>query len=676
MGAAGSDYKRLRKALRDLEHAGSVVRLPHNRYALAGTGRQDVEGTITFTRSGRAFVSVPGAGRDVLIPDDELGGALEGDRVRVHLDLDLDEARPRGRVVDVLERARLPVVGILRQERRGARVEVLSRTGARDIHLLTDADVGTAAHGDVVVVEITTFGTRSAPPLGRITQVLGAAADASTDTASVLHQFGLVEAFPEDVEAEARAAADGQRADPDREDATNLDVWVVDPADARDHDDALSVRDLGGGKFEVGVHIADVSWYVQPGTALDREAFARACSVYLVDRAVPMLPDILSGDTCSLAGPDPSRAVSLFLVIDDRGEVHEHRIARTWIQPRPALSYEEAQARIDAPPDPAQPVVSALHTLSRLAEILRASRHRRGSLDFDLPEAQVELGSDGQPLAIRPRERLEAHRMIEEWMLLANERIARDCVRHGRPVLYRTHAAPDAERLGDVEELLRAFGHAVPKNWTPRALQKVLDGTRDQPEEPLIHQAILRAMMRAEYQPRPERHFGLAVKPYAHFTSPIRRYPDLLLHRALLEPTPVDEERVLPDASVTWDEVAAQVNARERIADEAARESIALAQMRFLGQRVGDVFDGVVERVVPFGFFVRPDHVFASGLVHVRTLDGYYFMNERGALVSDGAGDRFRVGDRVRVQLARVDRGERKIDFELVSRHPREPGAA
>jgi len=661
----------MREVLRGLVADGRVVRLPRSRYALAGAGRQRVQGTITFTRSGLAFVVLPQGERDVLIEKGEIHGALAGDTVLVDVHLDVRDARPVGRVVEILERAHKPLVGVLRRDARGGHVEVMGSTGAAEVLLPTEAALGEARDGDVVSVELTAYGSRRYGPVGAVLDILGRADDARTDTLAVLHRFGLDASFPAAVEEEARQAAGAQHEDTNREDHSQVLVLVIDPEDARDHDDALSVEPYEKDGFEVGIHIADVSWYVRPGSALDAEAYQRGTSVYLVDRAIPMLPEALSADACSLKGDELRRALSLFVRLDSAGEVLGHRLARTWIRPQPVLTYERAHRVLEGTETEGPPVVERLHTLSRLAEILRGTRQARGSLDFDLPEPKVVIGDDGQPVAIRTRERLDTHRIIEEWMLLANQLVAKDCVRRKIPVLFRTHEAPDPQRMEEVGELLQVFGHSVPHSWSPKSVQAVLEVTRDRPEEALVHQAVLRAMMRARYDSEPSRHFGLAFAQYLHFTSPIRRYPDLLVHRALtatlLDSSEASSARGLPQEADSLAEAAQHTSARERLADDAGRESVELAQFRFMQQRVGDTFSGRIERVAPFGFFVRPDDVFATGLVHVRTLDDYFELDPAvGGLIGARSGRIFKVGDDVRVQLSRVDRSERQIDFLLL----------
>jgi len=686
-GAKGSVYRELRDLLRDLERSGRLLKLRGGRLAVPAKERGTQTGVLSLIHSGAGFVALDTKGPDVYVPSNALLTALHGDQVELSIQPARPGRRASGAVVRIVKRSQNGLVGVLRggggsPRRPGSRgpvVEVAGPGPSRIIRVVAAPPVSGAESeppspkdGDVVVLHLMPS-TTGQELTGTVTEVLGRDTDPRTDSLRIIHQFGLSERFPAAVESEASSLVSDEPTarDAARVDRTHLHVLTIDPADARDHDDALSAVRNKDGTAEVGVHIADVAYYVTPGGAIDREARRRANTTYLVDRAVPMLPDVLSSDTCSLKVGKNRRALSLFFRVGPDGRVASPRLERTWVRPQAVLSYETAQRILEGSEVAPPATVASLRTLRDLAEILRIRRVNRGALDFDLPEAHVVLSADGRPVAIRRRLRLEAHRIIEEWMLAANEAIARKCREDGIPILYRVHEAPDPERMETLSALAATTGHTVPRSWTTRALQQLLDATRGQPEEAVIHNAVLRAMRRATYEARPSEHYGLAVEPYAHFTSPIRRYSDLHLHQmldgTLLPPLdPTDDPRCTPAATAAA-ELATYTSERERVSDQAGRESIVLARLRYMEGRLGDECAGVISRVLSWGFMVALDETFVEGLVHVRTLADHYELHESsGMLVGTRRGLTFRDGDAVTIRVARVDRLERRIDFELV----------
>ncbi len=682
-GVKGTAYRTLRDTLRSLEQGGRLLKLRGGRLAVSVEQLGSGSGVLSLIRSGAGFVSLDDVGDDVYVPKESLGSAMHGDRVEIEIEPARPGRRASGSVIRVVSRNPAGLVGVVRgstsqgARRPGARRPVVELAGPGPSKTLEIA-AGDATYqdGDVVILRVTERGARRERVAGQIVDVLGSDSDPRVDSLRVIRQFGLTEHFPKAVEDEALAwaAKESERGEKNRKDHTALHVLTIDPADARDHDDALSAVRLPGSGFEVGVHIADVSFYVRPGSAIDREARHRANSTYLIDRAVPMLPEVLSSDVCSLKSGKDRRSVSLFFRVKADGTVVSTRLERCWIRPNAVLSYETAQGILEGVEAADSASVQSLHILRDLAEILRIRRVNRGALDFDLPEAHVVLGPDGGPTAIHRRLRLEAHRIIEEWMLAANEAMARKCVEEGLHVLYRVHDAPDPERTETLSALAAASGHDVPRSWSTRALQQLLDATRGQPEEGVVHGAVLRAMRRATYEPRASEHFGLAVNPYTHFTSPIRRYSDLHLHQTLdgtlLPSLPSDGgARAHVDSEEEALELARHTTDRERVSDQAGRESVELARLRFMAERVGETFSGVITRVLSWGFFVTLDDAFVEGLVHVRTLDDHYELNESsGVLVGARRGLTFKDGDAVTIRVTRVNRLERQIDFELLER--------
>jgi ribonuclease R len=471
-----------------------------------------------------------------------------------------------------------------------------------------------------------------------------------------------------------------------RLDLRRTPVVTIDPATARDFDDALSLTDHEDGNLELGVHIADVSHYVRFDDAIDREARERGTSVYLVDRVLPMLPEKLSNHLCSL-NPNVDRlAMSVLIEITPRGKVLDYRIEDTVIRSHRRLTYEEVQGYFDGSRDlhrELESVAGLLERLRALASVLHAKRMRRGALDFDLPESRVELDEEGFPVDIQKVARLESHRLVEEFMLLGNEIVARHLRQTKTPCLYRAHEEPREEKLDQLGELIARFRYALRPDSRgrvpPSELQRILLAAEGRPEEWIIHTLVLRSLARARYDIEPLGHYGLALKDYAHFTSPIRRYPDLVVHRALRilsgrQPASIQDRSRYQE----WlSDTALVASDRERVAESAERDSVELKKIQFMERHLGDVFPGVIAGVEAFGFFVDLEKVHVSGLVHVSTLqDDYYeFREEELSLWGSNTGRRFTLGDRVTVQVMAVKKELRQIDFLLVPREEdRRPG--
>jgi ribonuclease R len=663
-----ADYRDFKDRLRALEESGAVYRVKGGRYA-PPEKISAVTGRVSTIRSGDAFIRSEHAGdEDVFVRMVDLATAMDGDKVVVRVERRPRGRNPVGRVIKVLERAHPTVVGTLHLGRKLNYVVPLDPKMGPDI-VIPFGDEAEATEGDVVVVRITSFGERRHGPIGEVERTLGSMTDPGVDVLSVLFGYGLALEFEPQIEARAGELA-GQPVEPGpgRTDARDLLVFTIDPADAKDHDDALSVRSVDEGVWEVGIHIADVSHYVERGDVIDLEARQRGTSIYLVDRTVPMLPHALSSDACSLR-PDTDRyAVSVFCTLDTEGRLRDTRFERTVIRSRHRLAYEDAQEVLDGADSISPETDEALRVLDRLARSLRARREQRGSIDFDLPEARVVLGAEGEPIDITRVERLDAHRLIEDFMLLANEVVARTASERRLPVLYRIHERPSPQKVDDLREFLATLGQTLPRGkLKPADLQSVLERVAGRPEEQLVSTVVLRSMQRARYAPTNEGHFGLALNHYAHFTSPIRRYPDLVTHRAiiraLIEGAPTPQEW-----SDELEETADHSSWREELATKAERDSVELKKVEFMERHLGDRFTGTVSGVTAFGFFVLLDRYFVEGLVHVNALDDdyYEFRDTEYALVGARRGRRFRLGDPVEVQVARVNKEERHVDFVLL----------
>ncbi len=660
------DFKRL---LETLVEEGRLYQVKGGRYAVPDKINLAV-GRLTVIRSGDGFVNTPGDEDDVFVRSSDLESAMHGDRVVARIERRPRGKNPAGRVIKVLKRAHPTVVGTFHREPRFSHVVPMDAKLSRDV-MIAPGDDGSASDGDVVLVEVTSFGDRKLNPVGAVTQVLGPITDPGVDVISILYGHGLPLDFPEGIEEAAERAGRKGMAEPgaERRDRTDLHVFTIDPADAKDHDDALSVTPAGDGHWEVGVHIADVSHFVEPGSVVDREAFERGTSVYLVDRVVPMLPHALSSHVCSLHEGEDRFAVSLFMELDEDGTLHDHRFERTRIRARRGLSYEEAQGVLDGEASVDEETDQSIWTLARLARGLRARRVERGSIDFDLPEARVVLGQEGEPVDIQRILRFEAHRLIEDFMLLANETVAREGERRELPYLYRVHEPPATDSVEKLREFLGSIGHQLPKgDIQPKTVQKVLERVKGEPSEGLVSRVVLRSMSKARYQPENLGHFGLAAEHYTHFTSPIRRYPDLVIHRIVVRALVLGQEIPRDWGGERMEEIAEHSSERELVATAAERDSIDLKKVEFMERHLGDEFSGTIAGVTAFGFFVLLDRYFVEGLVHVNTLDDdyYHFREEAYALEGERTGRRFRLADPVRVKVARVNKEERQIDFALL----------
>jgi len=666
---ATRDFRDFRVLLRDMLERGRLYRVKGQRFAVPEKANL-VAGRVAVTQKGDGFVTPDQGGQDLFVPGLSLESAMDGDQVVVRV-----EGRPRGRspvgsVIKVLDRAHETVVGTFHQSRSFGVVHPRNRRISREI-LVARGEESTATEGDIVVARITTFGSGKIGPMGSVETVLGKSGEPGVDILSMIHDHGLPLAFPDSVIAAARDAVVHRRKEggDNRTDRRDLHVFTIDPADAKDHDDALSIQSLGDESWEVGIHIADVSHFVRAGDEVDLEAFKRGTSVYLVDRVIPMLPHELSTDACSLLPETDRFAVSVFATVDSAGRVRESRFERTEIRSRHKLSYEEAQAVLDNEKAIDPETDEALCSLATLAEILREKRKDRGSLDFDLPEARVLLGDEGKPVSILRIERLQSHGLVEAFMLLANEIVAHEAEQKRLPLLYRVHEPPSTDKMRELRTLLGRLSYRVSKGKiSQKDLQAVLKQVAGRPEEKLVSTVILRSMSRARYDTRNLGHYGLASDWYTHFTSPIRRYPDLWLHRVLAHA--LVEGRAVPE---DWKgdglkEKAQRCSVRERVAEAAERESVDLKKVEYMERHLGDEFSGTVSGVTSFGIFVLLDNIFVDGLVHVNSMtdDYYIFHPDRYMLVGERSDRTFRLGDRLEIQVARVDKEELFIDFTIV----------
>jgi ribonuclease R len=666
------DYQDLRDSLRALVRAGRLYRVRGG--ALAPPRDLGlVIGRLQTIESGAGFVIPDEGDDDVFVRQRDLGGAVGGDRVTVRIE-ERAAKGPRGRIIEVLERAFSRLVGVVRIRDGYGWLDVSEPRLDVDLYI-PGTELGEATDGDLVVVEVTSWGTGEPTPVGKVERVIGRPGAPGSDVLAILIGYGLAEEFPPEVIEEARALASRAPDESelaDREDFRDLRVVTIDPADARDHDDALSIVRLDDGTVEVGIHIADVSHYVTPGSLLDEEAWERGTSVYLVDRVIPMLPHELSSDQCSLVPGEDRLVLSAMLRLTSDGDLEGARFTKGVIRSTHKLSYQQAQSILEGAEDDstsADPELREdLRDLLKYSIAFRKRRTERGSLDFDLPESRVELDDDGAPVDVRRLERLEAHRLVEDWMIAANEAVARWTIEQAVPALYRIHEDPPAEKLEDIRALAVEFGLSFPaKNARPRDYQRLLEAARGRPEEPLVSIAVLRSLAQAKYSPSNDGHFGLASSAYLHFTSPIRRYPDLVVHRQMTAWFS-DPARARSIDREWLSTTARQASARERVAVQAERDSVDLKKVEFMERHLGDHFKATVSGIAGFGFFVTLVDYDIDGLVHVSELgDDYYKVDQlKHSLIGRRTKRTFRLGDEVEVQVVRVNREDRKIDFALV----------
>ena len=630
-------------------------------------------GTFTGHAKGFGFVTVEGREDDVFIPAERTRGAMHGDKVQLVIEEEAGNRRAEGCIVKIIEHANEELVGIYQKSKGFGFVVPDNQRITRDIFIPQGCDGG-AVTGHKVVVRVKDFGEEHGrKPEGVITQILGHINDPGVDILSLAKAYGLPEEFPPQVMEQLHQIPDEvNEADCAwRKDLRRLPTVTIDGEEAKDLDDAITIERDGAG-YRLGVHIADVSHYVTEYSPLDAEALKRGTSVYLTDRVIPMLPHKLSNGICSLNQGEDRLALSCLMEVDAKGNVIGHEIAETVINVDRRMTYTAVDA-ILTKEDPEvmkeyEGFVDMFRLMKELADLLRARRHSRGSIDFDFPESKITLDEKGRPVDIKPYDRNAATKIIEDFMLLANETVAEDYFWQEVPFLYRTHEKPDEEKMLRLGTFLNNFGYhlRMPNGEVhPKEVQKLLNKVEGSPEEALISRLTLRSMKQARYTPENSGHFGLAAKYYTHFTSPIRRYPDLQIHRiikeslhgGLSEKRTKHYEKILP-------EVAVKTSALERRADEAERETDKMKKVQYMEKFIGQEFEGVISSVTAWGFYVElPNTV--EGLVHINELrDDYYVFDEAHyELIGETRRKTYKLGQPIRVIVAGCDRFARTIDF-------------
>ena len=670
------EYKEFKKVIKVMEKEGLIVKTNSDKLGL--TEKMGlVPGRLQAHQKGFGFVIPDEEGlKDVFIPSSFINGAMNGDKVVAKVTReDFNGKKREGEIIRITERTNNTIIGVYESSSNFGFVIPEDKRIQNDIFIPKNQKHG-ADDNDVVIVEITEWPGKRRNPEGKVLEILGKKGDKGLDILTIIKKHSLPEEFPEKVERFTENIEDHipKTEYKKRKDLREVRMVTIDGEDAKDLDDAVSIERLESGNYKLGVHIADVSHYVKENNPLDKEALKRATSVYLIDRVIPMLPQKLSNGICSLNPKVDRLALSCFMVIDKLGKVLEHEIVESVINTSERMTYTEVTKILKKEDNELLKKYDYLYddfkAMEELCNILNKKRLDRGAIDFDFEESKIILDKMGKPIDIRPYEREISNRIIEEFMLVCNETIAEHMYWANIPFIYRIHENPDEEKLQRFSEFIYNLGYVVKwsKEIHPSSLQEVLNKVKGEKEESVVSTLLLRSMMQAKYGPESVGHFGLAAKYYCHFTSPIRRYPDLMIHRIIKEfiNGKVDSERASKLVPIV-DYAAKQSSERERTAEEAEREVDDMKKAEYMSEKIGEEFDAVISSVTSFGFFVQlPNTV--EGLVHISTLDDdYYIYDERHlSLVGERTKNIYRLGDPVRIKVARVDLENHEIYFDLL----------
>lgn len=657
--------------LAELAFDGELIEVSPGKYK-APSRSNFMSGTFVRRSNGKNSVVTDSDGESIFVAERNSMHALNGDKVRISVAAARRGAEPEAEVVEIIEKADQRFVGVLKVERAYALLVTDSKFLATDIFIPKNKLKG-GKTGDKAVVRITNWPEHANMPQGEVIDVLGKEGENNTEIHAILAEFGLPYSYPESIERAASKITDGITPEEiaRREDMRDVLTFTIDPKDAKDFDDALSIRMMPNGHYEVGVHIADVTHYVRPETALDKEAFKRATSVYLVDRVVPMLPEHLSNGVCSLRPNEEKLTFSCIFEMDLEGKVYKERIAKTVTLSDRRFTYEEAQEVIETGRGDHADELQALNTIARN---LRAERLKKGAMEFDRAEVKFDIAPDGTPLGVYYKVSKDANKLVEELMLLANRTVAKTIGDPGarkkpKAFVYRIHDKPDPVRLSDLASLAANFGYKIKTQGTPReinrSINKMLEDVAGRGEENLLSTLAIRCMAKAVYSVNNIGHYGLCFDYYTHFTSPIRRYPDMLVHRLLAKY--LDGGR-----SVNLDKLEDECehcSKMEQTAVSAERSSIKYKQVEFMSSHIGEEFAGVITGVTEWGLYVELTENMCEGLIPVRDLaNDYYNLDERNyCLVGERTGTSYRLGDEVVVRVARADVQRRMLDFVPVS---------
>jgi ribonuclease R len=675
LGLRQQDKHILLNIMKKMQEEGVLIKTEQGRYGLPERLNL-ITGILRGNRRGFAFLSPDQEMDDIYISADNLNDATHGDRVVVRLEQKKGRRRREGSVVRIINRGQNRHLGILHRDRKRYYVIPDDNRFAKAVQVAHD-DLNKAQPGEKVIVDIEKWAKGNRLARGVITERIGLPGSPRTERLSFKYRFDLPGDFPPAVyksleelpgeEVIARAVSEEGRAD-----LREIQMVTIDDQTARDFDDAVSLESLAGGNYRLGVHIADVSHYVRQGKALDREALKRGTSIYLVERVIHMLPPLLSENLCSLQAEKDRLAVSVLMDIDRNGDLLSARYTASVIKVTERLTYQQVEAYLNGEeqnPFKEENLKKLLDQMKGLAGILRKRRMQRGSLDLDLPEAKIEIDENGLPLSIKKREMGQSESLIEEFMVYCNEAVASYLNQRKLPCIYRIHTIPTVEKLAGLRETLSLMGIGVlskQKVLKPKHLTELLEQTRGDKAERLVRYLVLRSLPQAQYSAVNEGHFGLASTCYCHFTSPIRRYPDLIVHRILkqqLVPGGLTGEKI-KKLKARLPEMALHSSERERAAVEAERASIEMKKAQYMEQKIGEVYTGIINGVTNFGIFVELDNT-VEGMIPIGELkDDYYFYNEKAAsLTGERTRKNYRLGDQIEIKVIRADREEGKITF-------------
>lgn len=670
------EYRAFKKTLKTMEKEGLIFRTKKDKFALPERLGL-ITGKLQAHAKGFGFLIPEVEGeKDVFIPSSFINGAMNGDRILVQITREDKNGKKReGEVIQILERANTKIIGVYEDNKNFGFVIAEDTRISQDI-FISKKDRNGAKDGDVVVVEITKWPEKRRSPEGVVKEVLGQKGDKGLDILTIIKKYGLPEEFPTKVQAFA-AGIDEEiplKEYKRRKDFRDVRMVTIDGEDAKDLDDAVSIERLDNGRYRLGVHIADVSHYVREKNPLDKEALKRGTSVYLIDRVIPMLPKKLSNGICSLNPKVDRLTLSCIMVIDSTGKVLDHEIVESVIRTNERMTYTDVTKILkDNDPELSKRydyLLDDFKAMEELCNILYKKRTKRGAIDFEFEESKIILNEFGKPIDIKPYEREIANRIIEEFMLVCNETVAEHMFWSHLPFVYRIHEDPDEEKLEKFREFIYNLGYIVKWNGEvkPRNLQEILEKVRGKKEETVVSTLLLRSMMRAKYSPECVGHFGLAAKYYCHFTSPIRRYPDLQIHRIIKEfiNGKIDDDRSKKLTALV-DYAARQSSETENIATEAEREVDDLKKAEYMLDRIGEEFEGIVSSVTSFGMFVELPNTI-EGLIHITALDDDYYIYDENHLCLMGERTKkiYRLGDFVKVRCSKVDIPNREIYFDMV----------
>ena len=660
----------LKEVLEALEADGKIYVSKKGKYVKGQP--QYLKGIFQANLRGFGFVLREDE-EDVFIPEENINGAFQGDEVEFLITKSPEGRRKEGKIVRVVSHGTTKVIGLYEKSKSFGFVRPDNQRFLKDIYIPAGKEKG-AMTGHKVVVELASYGGENMKPEGKVVEIIGHINDPGTDIMSIVKGYDMPVEFPEKVLNQAeRVGKDVSEADmAGRMDLRDWQMVTIDGEDAKDLDDAVSLTEVENG-WKLGVHIADVTNYVQEKSALDREALKRGTSVYLADRVIPMLPHKLSNGICSLNAGENRLALSCIMTVDKKGEIVDHVIAETVIRVDQSMSYTSVAKILEAQDEQErkkyEKMIPMFQQMAEVSGLLRERRKKRGAIDFDFPETKMILDEQGRPVELKPYERNVATKMIEDFMLAANETVAEEYFWREIPFLYRTHEAPEEDKVKKLSTFINNFGYHIHmgNEIRPKEIQKLLEKVEGTPQEALISRLALRSMKQARYTPENAGHFGLAAQYYTHFTSPIRRYPDLQIHRIIKEnlrgrlsdDRMAHYEKILP-------EVATQSSEMERRAEEAERETVKLKKVEYMQERIGEEFEGVISGITKWGAYVELPNTI-EGLVHVVNMkdDHYEYREEQYELVGEHFRNVYKLGQRVRVRVLGADRLQRTIDFEF-----------